>query len=116
MSFASSVNHLDGDEIDFRDIVMPREHLSVLFRPDDDALARDGICAGDFVIVERGHRLLPGRLVLVTVGGEPRLLRLRRSASGFTFDGMRSADDVELLGTASRIVRLLLPPFGPQTL
>lgn len=114
MSFASSVSHLDGDEIDVRDIVLPREHVSVLFRPDDDALARDGIYAGDLVIVERGHSLLPGRLVLVSVGGEPRLVRLRRSASGFTFDGMRQGEDVEMLGTASRVVRLLLPPFGPR--
>jgi SOS-response transcriptional repressor LexA len=110
MAFARSVDHLDGDEISFADFVAPRPHASMLFRVRDDRLADHAIVAGDVVVVERNHSLRADRLALIRAGGDIRLVSVRQEGPRFTYDGFASEDaSVELLGIASRIVRVLLP-------
>jgi SOS-response transcriptional repressor LexA len=110
MGFARSIDHLDGDEISFADFVAPRPHASTLFRVKDDRLAEHAILTGDVVLVERNQPLREGRMALVTVEGEPRLVRVCRDGARFTFDGVPGEDtSVELLGIGSRVVRRLLP-------
>jgi SOS-response transcriptional repressor LexA len=115
MGFASTLDHLDGDEVDFRDLILPRPHVSVLFRAPDQRFASEGILAGDHVVIERAQPLRDGGYALVSVNGEPRLVRVLRNHSRFTFGGAPSDADaqVEVLGVVSRVVRLLLPPFHP---
>lgn len=76
----------------------------------DDRLAQHAIIAGDVVVVDRDQPLKSGRLALVSIGGAPRLVRIRREGARFTFDGLPNEDtSVVVLGIASRVVRPLLP-------
>jgi SOS-response transcriptional repressor LexA len=110
MGFARAIDHLDGDELSITDLVVPRPNASFIYRVTDSRLAHAAVLAGDVVIVERGQPLRSGRLALVSVDGEPRLVQVFRDGRQFIFDGLSSHDDaIEVLGIASRIVRQLVP-------
>src|ERR1043165_3074243 len=110
MGFARAIDHLDGDELSITDLVVPRPNASFIYRVTDSRLAHAAVLAGDVVIVERGQPLRSGRLALVSVDGEPRLVQVFRDGRQFTFDGVGSHEDtIEVLGIASRIVRQLVP-------
>jgi SOS-response transcriptional repressor LexA len=115
MGFASSESHLDGDELALADLVLPQPHRSFVYRVRDDQLgAAEGIFHGDLIIVERGHQPAPGALALLNVDGTARLARIRRQRDRVVFDGFsNTAPEVEIMGLASRVVRLLLPPLAP---
>jgi hypothetical protein len=114
MAFAKIVDHLDGDEVEFSDVVLPRPERSVLFTAPDERFAARGILRGDIIVVERGHQLSDGAIALLAIDGEPRLALITRTAGQLTFDDAPSdGPHVEVLGLASRVVRLLLPPLGP---
>lgn len=110
MAFARGVDHLDGDELSITEFVVPHPNSSVLFRVKDDRMADYAILRGDVAVIDRTPRLKEGRIALVSVDGEARLVRVARDGQRFTFAGLPSEEAaVELLGIASRIVRPLLP-------
>jgi DNA polymerase V len=110
MAFARGEDHLDGDEKRFPELVLPRPNCSFLFRVKDDHFASEGIRRGDLVVVERGQPLLDGRIALILVEGHIQLVRVARRGGRFVFASMpEEGTDVELLGIASRVIRLLLP-------
>ncbi|HYR27477.1 MAG TPA: S24 family peptidase [Thermoanaerobaculia bacterium] len=110
MAFARGVDHLDGDQLSIQEFVVPHPNSSVLFRVKDDRMAADAILRGDLAVIDRTPRLQEGRIALVSVAGEARLVRVRREGTRFTFDELPAEDTtVELLGIASRIVRPLIP-------
>ncbi len=110
MAFARGVDHLDGDEFSIEKFVVPHPNSSVLFRVKDDRMAAHAIVRGDVAVVDRTQRLKEGRIALVSIEGEPRLVAVERDGLRFTFDGLPDEDaTVELLGIASRIIRPLLP-------
>jgi hypothetical protein len=116
MAFARIVDHLDGDEVEFSDIVLPRPERSVLFTAPDMRFASRGILSGDTLVVERGQSLTDRTLALLSVDGEPHLAVVFRDAGRLSFRGAPEPDDgreVAVIGVVSRVVRLLLPPFGP---
>lgn len=110
MAFARGVDHLDGDELSITEFVVPHPNSSVLFRVKDDRMVEQSILRGDVVVVDRTSRLKEGRIALVSVDGDARLVQVERDGARFTFAGLPSEDaTVELLGIASRIIRPLLP-------
>lgn len=110
MGFARAIDHLDGDELSITDLVVPRPNASFIYRVKDSGLAYAAVLPGDVVIVERGQALRSGRIALVSVDSEPRLVQVFRDGRQFTFDGLGSYEDaIEVLGIASRIVRQLVP-------
>lgn len=110
MGFARGIDHLDGDGQRFTDFVIPRPHLSMLYHVKDNHMAKHAILAGDVIVVERNRPLGAGPIALVSLGGEPRLVRVYRDGPRFTFDDVpMEGASVELLGIASRVVRPLLP-------
>ena len=110
MSFARSVDHLDGDQRSFFSFVVPRPNSSAIYRVRDDRLAAHAIVAGDVVVIDRDQPLQAGRIALVRVGESSRLVVVVRNGTGFGFDGLRVADEpIEILGIASRVVRALIP-------
>ena len=110
MGFARSVDHLDGDELSIDEFVVPHPNSSVLFRVTDDRMADHAILRGDVAVIDRTPRLKEGRIALVSVDGEARLVQVERDGQRYTFAGLSSEETaVELLGIASRIVRPLLP-------
>jgi hypothetical protein len=66
------------------------------------AFAPGCILAGDIVVVERGHLPTAGGIALLAIDGDRGSRALREDDT-----------EVTVLGVASRVVRLLLPPFGP---
>lgn len=76
MAFAAATDHLDGDELDLGELLIPHPDRSILYRVPDDARSSDGIFAGDYVIVERGRAPKPGELLLATQDDATRLARL----------------------------------------
>jgi SOS-response transcriptional repressor LexA len=112
MAFAHSADHLDGDEVDFADFVLPYKARSFLYRVPDDSLRSAGILQRDFIVIERNRPLRAGRVALVNIDGSARLVQLRTEHGRCAFDGVPSESTmVDLLGIASRVVRPLLPPF-----
>lgn len=110
MGFARSVDHLDADELSIEDFVVPHPNSSVLYRVADDRMMPHAILRGDVAVVDRTERLNEGRIALVSVDGETRLVRVTRTDSGYTFtDRTPDGATVEFLGVASRIIRVLLP-------
>jgi SOS-response transcriptional repressor LexA len=110
MAFARGIDHLDGDQLSIQEFVVPHPNSSVLYRVKDDRLAEHAILRGDVAVIDRTPRLKEGRIALVSVDGEARLVRVQREDGRFTFDELTAEDTaVELLGIASRIIRPLLP-------
>lgn len=110
MAFARGVDHLDGDELSIEAFVVPHPNSSMLFRVPDDRMTAHAILRGDVAVVDRTERLKDGRIALVNIGGEARLVRVGRSGASYTFDDRPPEDTtVEFLGIASRIIRPLLP-------
>lgn len=110
MAFARGIDHLDGDEFSIFDYVLPHPNASFIYRVKDARLAHAAVLPGDVMIVERGRTLRADRMALVSLDGEIRLVRVRGDGQRFTFDGApSSAEDVEVLGLASRLIRPLLP-------
>ena len=110
MAFARGVDHLDGDELSIPEFVVPHPNSSAIFRVKDDRMTQYAILRGDVAIIERGHPLKAGRIALVNVDGDTRLVHVLRDGSRVMFEGLDdTATNLVLLGTASRIIRPLLP-------
>jgi SOS-response transcriptional repressor LexA len=107
MAFALGIDHLDGDEIQFADFVLPRPNSSVLFRVRNNDLEDVGILRGDIVVVDRAQSLRRDSIALVSVDGSPRLVR--RDAGRFRDLTEDASPAIELIGVGSRLVRVLLP-------
>lgn len=109
MGFASSISHLDGDEIDIPFLVVPRPNSSILYTvpaPRPDLY----LTKGDYLVVERDRAMRTGKLMLITVGGEFRLAEIRREHGRFAFEGMPDDafdSDIEVFGVATRVIRML---------
>jgi SOS-response transcriptional repressor LexA len=110
MGFARAVDHLDGDELSITDLLVPRPKASFIYHVKDAQLADASILTGDIVVVERGRPLGRGRIALVSVDGELRLVRVLRNGRQFVFDGISAFEEsVQLVGIASRVIRPLVP-------
>ena len=111
MHFASALSHLDGDEIEIAQLVVPRPESSILYMVPDAQLAAAGLLEGDYVVVERDRPLRADAFALVTVDGVMRLVRVRRQAGRFVLDGVRADAEIEVekIGIPTRVIRVLLP-------
>ena len=110
MAFARGIDHLDGDELSITEFVVPHPNSSVLFRVKDDRMADHAILRGDVAVIDRTPRLKEGRIALVSVDGEARLVEVTRDGQRFTFGGLPSEEtEAEFLGIAARVIRPLIP-------
>jgi SOS-response transcriptional repressor LexA len=110
MPFARADDHLDHDEIASTDLFVPRPDVSYRFYVTDNRLAAYGILPGDLAIIERGHALRAGRFALVSIDGRSRLVRVIRDGSKLSFEDFPPhAVTIEVIGTATRILRVFLP-------
>lgn len=110
MAFALAEDHLDHDEIRTESLLVPRPASSYRYYVKDDRLASCGILRGDLAIIERDQRLRGGRIVLVSVDGHTRLVRVLQDKGRFAFEDLPEHDvSVEVIGIATRILRILIP-------
>jgi SOS-response transcriptional repressor LexA len=110
MAFARASNHLDGDELDLGELLVPHPERSVLYRVPGDALAPLGILSGDMIVVERGRAPRAGEFALLTIDGSTALRRFIRDRGRPTVGGFPPVGEdreVSLHGTATLLVRPL---------
>ena len=90
-----------GSGASLHDFLVRRRDRSFLCRVSDDALAADGLRAGDMVVMERGAAPSHGCLAVVRAGDEVAVRRLSFAADGAGFSlapPLRSRAPLEVLG------------------
>ncbi|WP_445000479.1 LexA family protein [Halomonas mongoliensis] len=74
-------DHLDA-EIDLHAHVVKRPAATYFVRAEGDSMLGDGIHHGDLLVVDRSLEPLPGRVVVISLEGEPTVKRLERRGGG----------------------------------
>lgn len=74
-------DHLDA-EIDLHAHVVRRPAATYFVRAEGDSMLGDGIHHGDLLVVDRSLEPLPGRVVVISLEGEPTVKRLERRGGG----------------------------------
>ena len=111
MSFASAIDHLDGDQIDINQMVIPFPERTALYNVPDDVLEPAGIITGDSVIIERGRTPRAGEFALVTIDNELMLRRISKEGVLVVVEGSTAGiypeHEVQVHGTATFVLRNL---------
>lgn len=112
MAFASAIDHLEGDQIDINQMVIPFPERAALYNVPDDFLEPAGIITGDSVVIERGRTPRAGEFALVTIEGELMLRRISREGALVLVEGSATGiypqHEVQVHGTATFVLRHLI--------
>ena len=110
MAFAHATDHLDGDEFDLGELLLPHPETATVYRVPRGGPPVDGVAPGDLLIVERGRSPRPGEVVLLDDDGGVSLRRFSRMRQGASPVGEDGSDlEERLLGTATLLLRPLVP-------
>jgi hypothetical protein len=110
MAFASASDHLDGDEFDLGELLLPHPETATVYRVPRGGPPVDGVVPGDLLVVERGRSPRPGEVVLLDDDGGLSLRRFSRMRQGASAVGEDGSDlEERLLGTATLLLRPLVP-------
>lgn len=74
-------DHLEA-EINLHEHVVKRPAATYFVRAEGDSMLGDGIHDGDLLVVDRSLEPLPGRVVVISLEGEPTVKRLERRGGG----------------------------------
>lgn len=108
MAFAAARDHIDGDQLDLGELLLPHPERSMLYRvPRHQASAIQGVAPGDLLVIDRGKTPAAGELGLVQQGEELSLQRISRLRSGPSLTPDDSDTDARVCGTATLLLRPL---------